>query len=227
MQYSLMLYAAFVLPFVFSSNSDISWSFYEDPLFSNPEFSPDQTDQSSSPVDHLRSFVDTNQLPDESMFVDQDDISSPPNKNDEWMGTSFWNEVALDNSLELSDCPSSDILPAVGRSRVRRRNEAGICQDIPASSSTGSVSGVKSGDPDLSGLIEVLPQNADDVTRLLGAVGNENQNSFCALYTKLVLPHGVCSLGEVMVSGTLTLPSGGVYYYYTLRQFTIGTLAKR
>lgn len=226
MHYHLMLYAAFALPTVFTSNSDVSGSFYEDPLFSNPEFSLDQIDQPSSPVDHLRSFVDIDQLPDESIFVDQDDVSSPSNKNDEWNGISSWNDVALANSPERSDCSSPEIPLSLDRSRVRRRTEAGICKDVPASSSAGSVRGVKGGDPDLSGLSEVLPQTPDDVTRLLGAMGDENQNSFCVLYTKFVLPYGVCSQGEVMVSGILTIPTGGVFYYYTLRQFTIGMLVK-
>ena len=220
-----MLYAAFALPMVFTSNWDVSLSFYEDPLFSNPQFSPDQIDQPSSPVDHRKSFVDTDQLPGESVFMDQDDIISPSNKNDEWNEISSWNDVALDNSPELSECSSSEIPPSLGRSRVRRRNEPRICKDDPTSSS-GIVSSVKGGDPDFSRLSEVLPQNPDDATRLLGAMGDENQNSFCALYTKLVMPYGVCSQGEVMVAGILTLPSGGIFYHYTLRQFTIGMLVK-
>ena len=223
MRSPLMLCAACILPVASPSNSDVSWSLYEDPLFSNPEVSLDQPDQPSSPMDHMTAF---NQLPDESIFADQDDISSASNKNDEWFETSPWTDIALDNSLELSDCSSSEILPAVGRLRVKRLNEGGICKDRPPASSSGSVSDIRTEDPDLSGLKEVLPQDPDDVTRLLGAMGDENQNSFCALYTNFVLPYGVCSRGEVMVSGILTLPPQGVFYQYTLKQFTIGMLVE-
>lgn len=226
MHYPLMLYAACILPIVPTSMSDVPWSFYEDPPFSNPGLSLDQTDQPFSPVDSMTSFGDTNQLPDESIFVDQDDTSSPSNKNEDWIGASSWNDVALDNSLGSSSCSSSEILPAVGRSRVKRRDEAGICKDFSATSSSGSVSGVRGGDLDLSGLSEVLPQNTDDLMRSLGAIGDENQNSSCAQYTNFVLPYGVCSPGEVMVSGILTIPPRGIFYQYTLRKFTISMFVK-
>lgn len=226
MRSTLMLCAAYILPIVSPSNSDVSWSLYEDPLFSNSEFSLDQTDQQSPPMDPITSFVDINQLPDGSVFADQDDISSALNKNDEWFETSPWTDVALDNSLDLSDCSSFEILPAVGRLRVKRLNERGICKDSSPASSSGSVNGITTGDPDLSGLKEVLPQDSDDVTRLLGAMGDENENSLCVLYTKLVLPYGVCSAGEVMVAGILTIPPSSLFYQYTLKRFTIGMLVK-
>lgn len=226
MRSRLVLCVACILPMVSALNSDVLSPFYEDSFLPNPEFSPDQTDQPSLPVDDMTSFFDTNQLPDESIFENQDGISSPSNENDGWIGTSSWNDVALDDSLELAGCSSSNVLPAIGRSRVKRLDESGICKDSPVTSSSDSVGSVSGKDPDLSGLGEVLPQNPSDMERLLGGVGDEDQNTFCVLYSSFVLPYGVCSAGEVMVAGILSIPPRGTFYHYTLKHFTIGMLVE-
>lgn len=228
MRSRLVLHMACILLIVSISSADISWPFYEDSIVSNPEFSLDQTDQLSSPVDHkTSSFVDINQLPDESIFEDQDDTSSALNQDGGWSGISTWTDVALDGSPELLACSSSEFLPAAGKSRMKRLNEAGVCKDGPAASSSDGASSVSDGIPDLSGLREVLPQSPDDVKKLLGAMGDEDQNTFCVLYTKFVLPYGVCSVGEVMVAGVLTIPAQRTFYQYKLKQFTIGMLGRK
>lgn len=96
-----------------------------------------------------------------------------------------------------------------------------------SSDTVNGVGDVNGKDPDFSSLSGVLPQNADDLNGSLeGLAGQEDENPYCALYSNFVLPHGVCSLGEIMVSGILTIPSHGAFYEYKLNQFTIGELVE-
>ena len=221
----VVLCMAQILPVLSASNVDISWPFYDDSLSPDPEFLLDQIDQISSPVNQISSLFDTSQLPDESIYENQEyDFNLASNKDDGWAETSSWNDIPLEDSFDPPECSSSQILPAIGRSRVKRLDEPGTCKDRPVASfpSSGNLGGVSSTSPDLSGLNELLPQTPGDVGGFQEAMGDEDQNTFCVLYTNFVLPVGVCSAGEIMVDGVLTIPSGGVFYHYTLKRFTIG-----
>lgn len=230
MRSRLVLRMAFILPIVSASNLDATSPSYGDSMFSNPDWPLDQTDQPASPVDQATSFFDTTQLPEEYTYGDQGNTISTSNENNGLMGTSFLSGVAIGDSLELPDCSSSEIVPPIGKSRIKRLNGSGSCTNSPAHSSSGSVSGVGGvggEEPDLSGLMELLPQDPGAVEKLTEAMSEDQKNTFCGLYTIYFLPYGVCSLGAPMVAGVLTIPSRGVFYQSTLTQFTIGMLVQK
>lgn len=176
-------------------------------LFLNDELSIPETafDQSTLPIDFDLSPQDGSDL---SLGGVED--SGLISNNDSGVGDPF----------ELAGCSSSELFPALGKSRMRRRDAASECKNSGSASSSGN-------DPPIDSAGD--PLGALGTTPLFNALSRESTpHAGCSLYSLGVLPVGVCHSG--VGKENLNYPvaiNGAIFETFVLERCTplIGTLS--
>lgn len=128
------------------------------------------------------------------------------------------NVLNFDDPLLIADCSSSENIPSIGTSRLRRRDGSASCVN----------NGVNKGTSGEINLPTVLfSSDALDALETKIMSTNREQNGNCLLYSQQVLPVGVCSSGriqDISVTGAITI--GGVQFAaLSIRNPILGTSA--
>lgn len=193
------------------SASDMEW---------NSPASPDDGlalkpwDQNDLPSRFDPDFLPQNSGTDPSGFLSWgvNDVST--------MGSSF-DDLGADHPFDLVDCSSSDHLPLLDNSRVRRNDNGAVCQQ----KTDGADGGTEVWD--IQRIQKALDSWTGAVGRLNGALSGGEQNKFCSLLSFGVLPWGVCSSGnladEVLEAiDPITIDGNPQNLAYTLSHCTLG-----
>lgn len=183
MRFPLMLNLISFLPIILSTIAlDSTWS-SDDDLFQNSG-TPLPLDQTGPPL-ALTTLPENTYFPDplEDLFQDTNSNNIP-----------LFDDASFDN-FELAGCSASEYLPAIGKSRFRRRDDPKSCANTmtpPAAADTLP-----------GGASDTIPGSTSDRNSpprsgaLARALTVEDKNSFCATYTQGELPWGLCSSGIV------------------------------
>lgn len=126
------------------------------------------------------------------------------------------------NPPQMADCSAtSEFLPALGKSRVRRLDDARLCP-LPANSGAA-----KDGFPDLPGLrkLRLMPGWDEKVEK---ASEDEDHNMICSVYFYGYFPWGLCSSGwaddiTLMGGPVLNLGLFGPLDVYTVSRGMLST----
>lgn len=161
--------------------SDLAW-----PL--NHELSAPETDFSlNNEVLAFDQSMNFNSSPEPDLFP-ENAKSSDFFSND---------EIGVNESFELADCSSSELRPALGTSRMRRR---GVSEECKNPTSTSSTSAFSLWDPAIDpwGLVENRIEQ------------NSLRYSDCVVLTFNVLPFGLCHSGVGAVPSEHEVNIGGL-----------------
>lgn len=201
--------ALYLSVLVSASDLDIIWPSSGDSLFSDTGLPMDQTSSS---------LIETNKLPEDpesSSFGGLDLSLSTP---------SAWDDVASNDSFNLADCPSSEQLPVIGKSRMRRLDEPGSCK-IPTGVDTFPEDPSEEAAID-SRLLGDSMRNSPGFAWVTDAVEKQDHHLYCSVYSSNFLPWGVCSSGlskdEIPFLQKLLVPLRGEFDFWQLYRFTLG-----
>lgn len=159
-----------------------AWSLSDDLFAPETEFSLNDEmlafDQPTLPTD-----LDSSPQDESGLFFEDMESSSSLSSDENGVGGSF----------EIADCSPSELFPALGESRMRRRDGSAGCKNPASTPPTGA-------GPPFDAARD--PFNTQGMIFLGGFRVNQPRNTDCSMLTAYVLPFGVCH------SGNDVLPTG-------------------
>ena len=215
-----------------TGNSDSVWPSNDGSLFSetasdqtSPLFdslhSPEEFDSSSSDVDTTG-----------SLFESAESSTSIPSEIDYNKISLFSGDDALilDDAFDLADCSTSEDLPAIEKSRLRRRDGSGSCTNPdmkPPTAADFPPGGANEGsDPEKLAELWQLLQDPEYLNMLTAAQSNPRHNTFCYILTGGLLAWGVCSSGRsedaIQSAYHVVFPQWAQFLQYSLTHCTPG-----
>ena len=110
----------------------------------------------------------------------------------------------IGESFELAACSSSELFPAIGKSRMRRRDGSAACMNPASTPQTGTL-------PPFDAARD--PFATQGMTRLLGDIRFDRPaNSACEILTWGVLPVGVCHSGAGALPTNIIITIGSLSF---------------